>query len=1345
MTVGERTIEDFLDDAPLASEIDWSRPSGAPLAIDPLRVAFGHGPNPLEVAIAAADVAPRMDDVRRLWSLRWGRRASPVLLVVGYPTPAGWRATVCGPDEDSAAVTGLDLYQCERATAAALAESNPTAAKRTLGELLASTQDQLVAGLTNQGLFASHELRYGVPTRQDWQRAGLDGQKLLGKAGSELISALGYTTTALGSVAQLLSVEGRQRAIAVLLTETELFDRPGQRFGAASPAGVGLALAQEHNLPWLILVKGKKIRLYPARPDVGVGRKGQSETYVEINLTHLASDDAAYLSLLFGATALCEGGTVAEILNASIDHATGLGERLRERVYVDVVPSLAVAVANSMREAKGAELDDADLHEAYHRTLIILFRLLFVAYAEDRGLLPYNRNPRYTKKALKTVAREFANDAALKFDSSSSDRWVDLQAIWRAVDDGNREWGVPAYNGGLFNSDAHTHPSGHAISQMRLTNDQIGPALRSLLIDTSADGGEGPVDFRALSVREFGTIYEGLLESSLSIAPQDLAVDPNSLAFVPASPHDEVAVAAGSVYFHNSSGERKSTGSYFTKAFAVEHLLDSSLEPALYRHLQRVERLIHAGDEATASEAFFDFRAIDLAMGSGHFLVAAIDRIEVALSKFLADHPIPAVVDELSRLAATAEAALGENAAHVEIEPSMLLRRQVARRCIYGLDLNRMAVELARLAIWIHTFVPGLPMSSLDHGLRIGNSLTGIGTVDEALAVFEPRSTEGQYSLFGEQIETALSNARGRLLRVARTAEATKAEVREAAREHTKAMSEAAEAKLLLDAAVAIRLGQTGPPPGVGEALALGRSPSTIDAVDRLQAVHLPYLFPEVFARDDPGFDVILGNPPWEKVRWEPTPYWVGVSPGLNALRDRDRAAAIEELRRSRPTEHAHELVEQSRRLELQDYFKTVYTLRGGTHLELAQLMLERALRVLRRNGSLGLVLPRQSMVLAGWKNLRKAIVGNYDLDIVQGRNQGEWIFEDVHASYAVVLLSAGPSSGAPINVWVATSPAEISAISQETAIRLSVEDLDSYSENKVIPWFASADDRTIFDTMRSYPRVAQASGWFSGRHDARWDFRGTGPDRDLAERVDSDGAWRVLMTAHVDAYAFDDSVAYKQYVGDLHALTARGRGILRSDAGQVLADSTHPVLLVRHPSRSDDTRTLIATALPETGILHNKGYVHAIAHADGTGVAERLAMLGLLNSHVLDWWARRFVDRHVTAPVINQLVLPNWSPADIERVAGAVCLILATHGSRRLAGGIDVIERSRAAPADLKTMSTFQLEVEIEALALSGFGLGAEQMITISNDFSPRGLSPDFLEAVSKRLSERTISGPVV
>lgn len=534
------------------------------------------------------------------------------------------------------------------------------------------------------------------------------------------------------------------------------------------------------------------------------------------------------------------------------------------------------------------------------------------------------------------------------------------------------------------------NPAGAALAELRLTNKEFGPALVALLVDVADDeGAVGPVDFRTLSVREFGTIYEGLLESELSVAPVDLTVDSKG-TYIPATRSTQVEVRAGGVYLHNRSGSRKATGSYFTKPFAVEHLLDHALEPALGDHLERLQALYDSGDQAAAAAAFFDFRCADIAMGSGHFLVAAVDRLEARLAAFLALHPIPAVTAELDRLRTVAYEALGDLADGVEIETTSLLRRQVGRRCIYGVDRNGIAVELARLAIWIHTFVPGLPLSFLNHNLVVGDSLTGIGTIDEArvaLGAEDPKT--GTQSLMRDEIVGFLDRASKALRRLATITDATVADVKEAERAHRSALESVAPATALFNLLVAHRLHEADLPLSIEESqiLEAARVAGTDRVATELGSLHFPVAFPEVFLRDSSGFDCIIGNPPWDKVLFEAQTFWVSRAPGLNALPQGRRDAAIATLRLERPTESALEAREKASRERLQQLVEAGYPNRGTGHFDFAKLFVERAIHVLHQRATLGYVLPAQCLLLGGWGKLRRLLFDHSELFVAQARN----------------------------------------------------------------------------------------------------------------------------------------------------------------------------------------------------------------------------------------------------------------------------------------------------------------------------------------------------------------------
>ncbi|UPW09354.1 hypothetical protein M1C59_00245 [Gordonia terrae] len=1228
-------------------------------------------------------------------------------------------AYLFGPDPQAQAVE-LPVEQAQRQLQSVLDEPDVLAATERYAVFRKANDTTGAVGFTNSGLFATHHITSNVPRRPDWQALGRKAEPLLSKRGKQLVEALGFGTSPGPNGTKLLSIGGHPpRAVAVLLDDSEQFDTKTQRF-QLSPVAFGLAVASRHEVPWLVVLRKDQIRLYPGRDGVGVGSKGQADTFFEIDLSTLDSKFAALLPLAFSAEALVDDGTADELLRDSARFATELGERLRERIYEEIVPPLAVEVAQRLSRSSNLKLDAEGLNLAYRVALHLLFRLIFQAYAEDRGLLPSGRNEAFDANSLKTNARRLIEADAEQFGESST-IWFDLVQVWNAIDKGNPQWQIPSYNGGLFSSDPERSREGALLSGLSLPDTVLGPVLRSLLIDVNEDGVLGPVDFRSLSVREFGTIYEGLLESSLSVAVQDLAHD-NKGRWVAASNADSIVVAEGDIYFHTASGERKATGSYFTPKVVVDHLIEQAIVPGLSTHLKGIDDHLSRGDASAAARDFFDFRVADLAMGSGHFLVAAVDKIEALMRTFLAEHTVPGVTDELLRLAEIASEALGtDDVAKSEVDQVGLLRRQIARRCIYGFDVNPMAVELCRLALWIHTFVPGLPMSNLDHGLVQANSLTGMVSVNEALEALQPGRSPDEYGLFDSVLTDSLVEARKLLTDVASASEANKSEVEEGARLLAEAAAAARPAREIFDIAVAARLGRVavGVISSEQELQALGQRSGVVEISNTLQPAHMPFLFPEVFLRLRPGFDVLVGNPPWDKVRHEPQQFWVVRDPGLNALPAAKRDAHIEHLRDTRPNDAAEEKAEQRQRELLQDAARNSYSLLGTGHFDFAKMFAERYLDVMREGGSLGVVLPQGALLLGGWAKLRKALLKRGTVAAVEARNAGGWLFEDVHRSYTIVFLSLGlvQSDGTQeVAIYPGVTSLDLFRRGIENGpMRIPLSEIQELTEDSVVPWFNSAQDERVFSKMRTHHNLSTGESWIGGKSDSsRWDFSGSGKHKAFASTSKAgDGAWSVLMTRHVDQYEIA-SDPIRRFVNDPGQLAREQpeRGLVM-ERGRLLLSDEHPIITYRFPSRNDDSRTLIATTLPAAGFLYSTGYSHGIVHPKGTPVRRKLALLGYINSVVADWWARRFVDRHVGSRVINGLPLPDWTEIQISEAGSYVEELISRGGIRNLPGGHEVTSQSRLAP-----MSDRDLRLSLDCLAANGFHLDADDVEVILSDF---------------------------
>ena len=1247
------------------SKIAWVRPDGCPAGFEPFEVVVGNsdvGGMALEIAITkwSKNEPPTREALTRLHTLRTNKRATPVVLIVEFDSGG---TLVFGPNTASAPVGPLPIEQTQRVLQAALDEPTVIAARNRLAGLVQSIDSTSMPGVKNSGLFANHELRVGVPQRADWGAACSASTTMLPLKGKELIEKLGFQTGQFGAHALLLTGDGpKAEAIAVLLNEREAFDADSPRF-TVSPVAYGLKQAEKQGVPWLIMVRGSQIRLYSSRKDFGVGRKGLAETFFEVDLPQLTASNSGYLQLIFSAKALAEGGTTYEILKSSTQYAVALGERLRDKVYEEIIPELSVSVADALVENR-YEMDAAGLDLAYQLTLRVFFRMLFQVYAEDRKLLPYGENTKYDRNAIKTVAKDLAENPEQIFDGNSTSLWDDLAQVWRVIDSGDKAWGVPAYNGGLFASDSELSEHGAILKDVHITNDVMGPVLRALLLDDSDDGTIGPVDFRSLSVREFGTIYEGLLESSLGLAEVDLTLDKDG-TWIPAKKKDEIYAEAGQVYFHNTSGQRKGTGSYFTPSFVVEHLLERSLDPALDSHLAQVAALMQKGDHAGAAEKFFDFRVADLAMGSGHFLTSAIDHIEQKFAAFLAEdgQSIPGVVAELLKLESAAKEALGEDS--VELERSSLLRRQIARRCIYGLDINPIAVELSRVSIWIHTFVRGLPMSSLDHNLVCANSLTGIGDTEEALNVLSPGRSYGQSTMYDDYVLNALQNARTGLLDASLLAEVNKEEARAATRAAKKALKDAERAKLIFDAAVLLRIGQ-GSLMNAGDAEQISKhaaSPVAQKEIASLKPAHMPVLFPEVFLRENGGFDVLVGNPPWEKIKVEVSRWWALRFPGLRSLPQGEQDKLIlkyQKIRSDLAEEYATEVSDKA--MQRKAIVSGPYPGIGKGDPDLYQAFAWRNWQLLRQGGVFGIVTPRSLVSEAGGEQWRNEVFDHGEFtDVSLLLNSARWVF-DMEPRYTIAVLSVTKTERDGRQILLRgpyASRDEFDSGLKKAAASFSASEFRTWGTGAAFPSLSSYEDGIVYQQMKKSPRLdLKRSDW---RARPYAEFHASA-DKNLFE-LDTvpAGYWKLYKGESFNLWNSDTG----KYYGGVDPETVRP--ILQEkrmktsrqsnspfnefNAGEIAKIDTLPILnpriAIRLVSSSTNQRTFIAALVPPcTGLTHGAPY---LLFPKG-GPSEEAYVLGVISSIPLDWVARRTAEINITYHVINGLPIPEIDEGDFRK-----------------------------------------------------------------------------------------------
>ena len=691
---------------------------------------------------------------------------------------------------------------------------------------------------------------------------------------------------------------------------------------AENPGAQVVTLLESGEAKWGLVTNGKLWRLYSARAH------SRATNYYEINLEEtLASPDPGepfrYFYLFFRAAAFAppppegEGAFLDWLVEQSQAYARELGRRLKGRVFEHIFPHFAEGFIQTIGGPKALlELDEEEraqrLDQVYQGTLTFLYRLLFLLYAESRDLLPVREVRGYYQISLRKLKEEIAERAgpledqvagrleqaygAGADDTALYDRLLELFGM---IDQGRKARNVPAYNGGLFITDPDEEDEGREaeaarfLEQTRLSDRYLALGLDLLARDVDSRRGDlGFIDYKSLGVRQLGSIYEGLLEFHLTIDGESAEPD--------ASP----------VHLISDKGERKATGSYYTPDYIVKYIVRHTVGPvldekldALRPRLREAERRFHRvvrrkreTEKTTPDEPallrdvagdvlhdLFDVKILDPAAGSGHFLVEAVDYVTDRLVRFLDGYPFLGIFFEDMRAAILEEMERQQ----VTVDPARLtdvtlLKRHVLKRCIYGVDLNPMAVELAKVSLWLDCFTLGAPLSFLDHHLRCGNSL--IGAMAEEVA----EDFESELPLFGTGPFSGLLRAAEIMRGISTIADVTLEQVRESGHLFEAFDEAATPYKQLLDIRVAQHFDvaradeflRTHTPEQALE-IVRGRveevKPIYQEVVEQTRTLydekrffHWDLEFPEVFIdleraqwKKDGGFDAVVGNPPY--------------------------------------------------------------------------------------------------------------------------------------------------------------------------------------------------------------------------------------------------------------------------------------------------------------------------------------------------------------------------------------------------------------------------------------------------------------------------------------------------
>jgi hypothetical protein len=642
------------------------------------------------------------------------------------------------------------------------------------------------------------------------------------------------------------------------------------------------------SVSWGILTNGKKWRLYGTKDY-------ETETYYEVDLVDLLESESVEVFkrfyVFFRPAAFRESaGTtfLDRVWSESETAAQELGEDLQDNVFT----ALRV-LGEGFVEKNDLDIgpdDDRRLADLKEHSLVLLYRLMFVLYAESRGLIDPD-DPR----AAKEYERDFSLDALRRgvidevgeradeadfereFSSYSTQRWGRLEDLFSLVDSGNDELGIPAYNGGLFDEESHEF-----LAECEVADRHLAEVIYRLST-TETDDGFVPADYADLDTRHLGTIYEGLLEHEFAIAPEARAAVAENGGEV-WKPADEVGdgeavetVEAGELYVVNDDGERKATGAYYTPDYVVTYIVEETVGPLLEEVEDELGELEPGTEEYVVAfwERVTDLKILDPAMGSGHFLTKATGYLTNALMEKVRE--------------------VDGNVEKFDDEDDSDIRRRISRECIYGVDVNGMAAELAKLSMWLETLAADQPLAFLDHHLKTGNSLVG-SDITEVLSNGDdgdPESEAGtvQSSLFDyfDQVrQQALDHVMDRMGELLAIDNRTLDDVKSMERIYDDIRADPLYEHLQAMATVhtAGEFGLDVPEDAIermARAIEDEGEWADIEATDWFRAAramadeegffHWELEFPAVFFDMDgerlasAGFDAVVGNPPWVGIR----------------------------------------------------------------------------------------------------------------------------------------------------------------------------------------------------------------------------------------------------------------------------------------------------------------------------------------------------------------------------------------------------------------------------------------------------------------------------------------------
>lgn len=1186
----------------------------------------------------------------------------------------------------------------------------------------------------NLGLFSNYFLRERLTPHLSERGRHIDKESaaFFGRLGGEIpadpegaktvLNELGYKPMLLDTSAHpeyhLLSGSVKLDAICVL-TKAESLDTKKSAEVVPSYQAVS-ALKQVH---WVILTNGRLWRLYSSRVS------SSSTNYFEIDLDGITSESdpkLAYFLSLFSASSLApkpQGSDLETIFEGGLKYAQEIRDELSRQVFEgQLFLNLVRAVISHSPSKKYGQ---NELEEAKATALRLLYRILFVLYAESRTLLPVG-SENYDSISLEGLRQKLA---AFEKLPEGDGVWQGLKTLFRSIENGNVKAGVPVYDGELFREATD-------LDGRTLKNEYLVSALREL----TEINGKG-IDYQNLGVRHLGSLYEALLEYSVHQAAEALVVyndgtlDAAYAADLKAKP--KPFVSKGELYLSSGGLARKGTGSYFTPDEIVKYLARTGLKPILDQRQQNFEAHLTELNakrgrdpelEVVVVDDLLGIKVVDPAMGSGHFLVAAVDYITSWIMDRLKEHPeapLARMIDEDREKVISEQKEKGVEITTELLTDNVILKRLVMKRCVYGVDINPLAVELAKLSLWLDSFTIGTPLTFLDHHIRCGDSLVGLW--------FE--------SIKGKTFEKTLDAWTGALSsagidlfwKVSTAADLTIDEIDQSRRTDRDVRARTEPQRILLDLSVASALD-----PELGKKLVKnymlieqtyqtgGAKPAWWKDIEKALALARKYKafqwefeFLDAFSGEDRGFDLVITNPPWNEIRPYDDEFFSQYLPHFMSLatkteKDRERTKLLkDDSIRVAHEEYVNEIQQKLAFIKNSGQ----YAKRGsvGVAFDSWALFLERALSLIREGGTLSILLPSGIVNNGSATTLRKTLLQRRIRAFYEFENKRR-IFPAIDSRYKFVVLVVDKATSSE-DISAAFRLEDLGSLEgnteREKFVRLKKDFIELVSPDTLaIPEITATNDIRICERLyKSHPLLGERIG--------EWEFtimRELGTESAKLYRTDGKG-WPLMdgKTFNQFLVDYEKPTRFVNAEEGLHQTAKIGNyGPLNKEFHNT---SRFAFRAIGSPT---NVRSMIACILPKSVFTPHNAYLVLPRSNGQLKLGKEYSWMicylaGVFNSMVFDYLMRLKGSITLSFPLVYQTPLPSQFKEGRASEIVHISAQLSCPDERFKELGEDIGVKVRS----LSMEERIELSAKLNAEVARHYGVSKDELEFILNSFS--------------------------